>query len=338
MSKVCIIILNWNGLKDTLECLDSVCRLDYPDSEVIVVDNCSSDDSVATIRKKYPQVILIENSTNLGYTGGNNVGMRYAMEHGGAYVWLLNNDTVVESDSLSKLVSEAEKSSEIGMVSPTIYFYDSPGKIQSIGSYADFRNHELVHIHDPHELDCESVRSNHILWGTALFIKRSVIETVGYLSEEYFAYHEDCDYSLRVHRAKFRTAVRFDAGIFHKDSKSSAKRSPTQVFLRTRNLYFMWMNNEKWLRKAFVPCHYIGMIIRYAKCLSDEGNEAGVDACLNGGWAAFRRRGGAYDPAFRIPSWFKYVLGFFISWHPHFWISLFKGNVREIIREAYARV
>lgn len=337
MTKVFIIILNWNGLKDTLECLDSVYRLDYPDYEVIVVDNCSSDDSVETIHRKFPRVVLIENSMNLGYTGGNNVGIRRALELGADYVWLLNNDTVVEPDTLSKLVDEAESSPETGLVSPVVHFYDSPEKVQSIGTYADFRNHELIHINDPHELNYEWVKRNLMLWGTALFIKRSVIEAVGYLSAEYFAYHEDCDYSLRVLRAKFRTAVRLDARVFHKDSQSTGKRSPIQVFLRTRNAYFLWMDNEKGLRRFFVPSHYIGMIIPYAKYLSDEGNETSFDACLNGVWAAFRRKGGAYDPTFVTPSWFKIVFSFFISWHPYFWIRLFKGNVREIVRETLAR-
>lgn len=108
--KVFIIILNWNGLEDTLECLESVFKLDYPNFEVIVGDNGSTDESVAIIRKTYPQVIMIENKENLGYTGGNNIAMHYAMDHLADYVWLLNKDAVVEKDTLSKLVRSAETS------------------------------------------------------------------------------------------------------------------------------------------------------------------------------------------------------------------------------------
>lgn len=100
--KVYIIILNWNGLKDTLECLESVFKLDYLNFEVIVVDNGSTDDSVNVILKTYPQVRLIENRENLGYTGGNNIGMRYAIERDADYIWLLNNDTIVEEDTLGE--------------------------------------------------------------------------------------------------------------------------------------------------------------------------------------------------------------------------------------------
>lgn len=97
---VCLL----SGLQDTLECLESVFQLDYPSVEVIVVDNGSADNSVEVIRNTYPQVTLIENKENLGYTGGNNIAMRHAIERGADYMWLFNNDTVVEPDTLNKLV------------------------------------------------------------------------------------------------------------------------------------------------------------------------------------------------------------------------------------------
>lgn len=102
--KVYVIILNWNGLEDTLECLGSVFQMDYQNFEVLVVDNGSKDNSINFIKTKYPQVVLIENKENLGYTGGNNIGMRYALNNGADYVWLVNNDTVVMVDTLSKLI------------------------------------------------------------------------------------------------------------------------------------------------------------------------------------------------------------------------------------------
>lgn len=335
--RVAIIVLNWNGLEDTLECLDSVFRLDYPNYEVIVVDNCSSDGSVATIRREFPQVTFIENSKNLGYTGGNNVGIRRALNLGADYVWLLNNDTVVEPDTVSKLVDEAERSPETGLVSPVIHLYDTPEKIQFRGTYADFANYALVHVKDAKELESERVRRNLILWGTALFIKKNVIEAIGYLSEKYFAYHEDCEYSLRALRNNFRTLVRLDSRVFHKESRSTGKRSPIQVFLRARNVYFLWMDNVQGVRRVFIPCHYIGMMIRYAKVLSDEGDEGVLDACLNGMWAALRGIEGAYDPTFVIPARLKTIFSFFLAWHPYFWANFFMGNLRGILRDALAR-
>ena len=338
MAKVSVIILNWNGLKDTLECLDSVYKSSYSNFEILVIDNGSSDDSVEAIRREFPQVVLIENNKNLGYTGGNNIGMYHAMERGADYAWLLNNDTVIDPDTLSKLVDEAERSPEIGLVSPVIHYYDSPEKVQFMGAYLDFAKYLVMPVMNPKELDNEWLQRNLILYGTALFIKKSVIEAVGYLPEKYFAYHEDCDYSLRALRKNFRTSVLLDARILHKESRSTGKQSPIQVFLRTRNAYFLWRDNEQWFRKILVPGRFISMMIRSAKLISDEGNAGSYDACINGVWAAFRGRGGNYDQQAAIPLWFKTLFRFLVSWHPHFWISFFKGDVRGIVREALARV
>lgn len=338
MPKVYIIILNWNGLKDTLECLYSVFKLVYPDFEVIVVDNCSSDDSVEIIRQRFPQVALIENSKNLGYTGGNNVAMKKAMKAGADYVWLLNNDTVVESDSLMKLVDGAEQSQEIGLVSPAIYHYDSPEKVQFIGAYVDFNHFSVTAVADSKELETQLVQYNLFLWGTALLIKRKVIETIGYLSDKYFAYVEDRDYSIRALRANFRNIVIRDAHIFHKGSKSTCRHSPVQVFLGTRNLYYVWNDNTQGFRRIFLPGYYIGMVINYANCLSEEGNEDGLNACLNGFWAAIKGKVGGYDPTVVIPPLLKKVFCFYVSCYPHFWVRLFRCDFFGIIRTSLAKV
>jgi len=337
MPKVYIIILNWNGLKDTLECLDSVLKLDYPNFEVIVVDNCSSDDSVEIIRHKYSQVVLIENSKNLGFAGGNNVAMKYAMKAGADYVWLLNNDTIIEPDSLLKLVDGAEQSLEIGLVSPVIYQYGGPEHVQFMGAYVDFTHFSVTAVMDSKELENQCVQRNLFLWGTALLIKRDVIESIGYLSEKYFAYVEDRDYSFRALRANFRNIVKLDARIFHKGSKSTGRHSPIQVFLGTRNLYFVWSDNTHGFKRIFLPGYYIGMVINYANCLSEEGNEEGFNACLNGFWAAFKGKGGGYDPTIIIPSMLNKVFRFCISCYPHFWVRLFRCDIPGIVRTALTK-
>ena len=337
MAKVYIIILNWNGQKDTMECLESVYRLHYPDFHVIVVDNGSYDCSVETIGREFPQIILIENSKNLGFTGGNNVGMHRAMQLGADYVWLLNNDTVVDPDSLGRLVDEAENSHQIGMVSPVVHYYDPPEKVQFMGAYADFENFTNTNVVDVKELEDPSVQRNLVLWGTALLIKREVIEVIGYLSEKYFAYIEDCDFSYRSLRANFRARVRLDARIFHKGSQSTGKHSPIQVYLGTRNNYFLWKDHTIGFRRLYLPGNYIGMVINYAKCLADEGNEKGFDACLNGYWAAVRGIGGRYDPTIVIPSCLRLMFRFFVYWHPYFWIHLLRCDVTGMVRVALAK-
>src|SRR5690242_13465997 len=104
---ISVVVLNWNGKIDTLECLESLARVDYPNFEVIVVDNGSADDSVAAIRQQFPDVMVLETGANLGYAGGNNVGIRKALEDQASYVLLLNNDTVVHPQLLTSLVEAA---------------------------------------------------------------------------------------------------------------------------------------------------------------------------------------------------------------------------------------
>jgi len=338
MAKVYIIILNWNGLKDTIECLDSVYKLHYPDFHVIVVDNGSSDCSVETISREFPQIILIENNKNLGFTGGNNVGMHRAMQLGADYVWLLNNDTVVDPDSLARLIDEAEMSPQTGLVSPVVHYYDTPEKIQFMGAYADFEHFTNTNVVDAKELEDPSVQRNLVLWGTALLIKREVIEAIGYLAEKYFAYVEDCDYSYRALSANFLAKVRLDAQIFHKGSKSTGRHSPVQVFLGTRNMYFLWKDHTQGLRRICLPGNYLGMVINYAKCLADEGNEKGFDACLNGYWAAIRGVGGGYDPTIIIPSYLKLIFCFLVSWYPYFWVHLLRCDVIGIVRMTWNKI
>jgi GT2 family glycosyltransferase len=129
LPRVDIIVLNWNGLRDTLHCLQSLKRADYPAFRVLVVDNGSSDASSTSIRQRFPEVTLIENSENLGFTGGNNIGMRQALEEEADYVLLLNNDTEVAPDAVRLLVETAESDPRIGIAGPIIYYYDRPKMI-----------------------------------------------------------------------------------------------------------------------------------------------------------------------------------------------------------------
>src|ERR1039457_4136566 len=164
MPKVFIIVLNWNGLKDTLECLDSVFKLEYPNFEVIVVDNASTDNSVEVIREKFQQVILIENKENLGFTGGNNTGIRHALQLGTDYFWLLNNDTVLEPDTLSRIVVTADNDSTIGMISPVVHYHEDPLVIQNCGCYIDWESQKLINTASPAESEIWQTQMPDRIW------------------------------------------------------------------------------------------------------------------------------------------------------------------------------
>jgi len=341
--KVFIIILNWNGLQDTLECLASVFKMNYSDFKVIVVDNGSTDDSVAVIRETYPQVILIENKKNLGYAGGNNTGMRYAIKHGADYMWLLNNDTVVEADTVSKLVDAAECHPRVGQISPVIYYYHSPDKIQFCGSYVDWNKQSIVIPRDKHLNIDKDFRSgsNVCLWGTALFIKRDVVEKIGYLNEHFFAYWEDTEYSLRVLNAGYRNLLCASAKVYHKTtppSPGTLGRSIHYFYYMTRNRYFLGRIYFKKRRKLFFWGNYFSDIIMTVTHCSQCSNSEAEDACLDGAWAAMLNIGGPWDKNVRMPLPLKKVFYSLRSWHPYFWTSLLKGEVLEIFSEVRKRI
>ena len=124
--KVSIIVLNWNGRNDTLECLESVERIEYPNFDVVVVDNGSNDDSVAAIHAKFPEITLLETGKNLGYAGGNNVGIHHALQQNANYILLLNNDTVVDPALVQQFVEAGQLMPEGGAFGAKIYLYSKP--------------------------------------------------------------------------------------------------------------------------------------------------------------------------------------------------------------------
>ena len=130
---VVIVLLNWNGWRDTHACLGSLAGLDYPNYEVVVVDNASTDGSEAELRKRHPKLTLLQSGANLGFAGGNNVGLRSALAHGAEYVWLLNNDTLVEPDALSELVGKMQREPDLGLCGSTLLYESQRGTVQALG-------------------------------------------------------------------------------------------------------------------------------------------------------------------------------------------------------------
>jgi len=328
--KVSIVILNWNGLEDTSECLRSVMDLEYDNREVIVVDNGSVDGSVKTLQSLFPSITIMENKENVGFARANNQAIEYALARGTEYVWLLNNDTVTLPGALSKLVSAAE-SQEIGLASPIIYFQEPKGKIQFCGSRIDWENKQIRHIESLEELANVAPGENLSLWGTALLMKRRTLSDVGTLSEKYFAYHEDEEYCLRVARAGYRCIVVPEARIFHKNSRSTGSiESPLQVFLRSRNLFFLWMDKLKGVARISYFRRYLSYVISYGGALREKNLQDSVDACLDGVWHALRDLGGPRDPNISMPPFLRRVFLLLFTWHPFLWSSLLRGDFKAI--------
>jgi len=214
---VSCIILNWNGWQDTLQCLDALKACTYPNLTVLVVDNGSTNDSVAKIRTAHRDVLLLESGNNLGFAGGNNIGIRYALAHGAEYLWLLNNDTEPAPDALSALVAKARSDRQIGAVASICYYADAPSAVQAwAGSRVNLWIGYGRLTTDPHHDDWFDT-----LNGTSMLLTRPALEDVGLLDEGFFLYWEDTELCLRLRKKGWRIAAAPDSRVLHKVNAST---------------------------------------------------------------------------------------------------------------------
>jgi len=238
LPQVTIIVLNWNGLDDTLDCLESLGQLDYQGYEVVVVDNGSVDGSVPVIRERFPGVTIVENGENLGYAGGNNVGLRYAMAQRADYALLLNNDTVVDPAFLRILVDTMEAEPAVGIAGPTIYYHQHPDVIWSAGGSIDWRRGSTRMV----GLDEQDVgqfgkkpREVDFITGCALLARMKAVEEASELDERFFMYYEETEWCVRIARAGYRIIHVPQAKIWHKISPGEQADSPLIHYYMTRN-------------------------------------------------------------------------------------------------------
>jgi GT2 family glycosyltransferase len=219
---VYIILLNWHGWRDTIECLNSLGGLSYQNYRVLVVDNGSTDDSVLQLKTAYPNLNLIETGSNLGFSGGCNVGIRYALKNNATYVWLLNNDTKVGRHSLSRLVDLGNSDENIGAVGSVLYHMDQPSSIQVWGGGRVY-------------LWLGTARGNlqrtpeekmHYVSGASMLLRCEALRTVGLLDELiFFLYWEDVDLCFRLRAHGWRLTIAEDSHVWHKESAGLGKGS-----------------------------------------------------------------------------------------------------------------
>jgi len=235
---VSIIVLNYNGREDTLACLRSLEHLTYHNVNVVVVDNASSDGSEAAIRAAYPTLTFIQTGANLGFTGGNNVGIRHALENGADYVLLLNNDTIVAPDFISVMVEVMEQNPEVGVAGPMIYYFSAPETIWSAGGKIDWTR-GLTSMIGVNEEDKSqyglSPRQTDFVTGCALMAKRAVWEKAGLLDDKFFMYYEETEWCVRATRAGYKIMLIPAAMIWHKISLEARATSPRTYYYMTRN-------------------------------------------------------------------------------------------------------
>lgn len=235
--KVCFILLNWNGIHDTTECLDSIKKISYTNYEVIVVDNASTGNDTKVLKEKFGNYIrLIENQKNYGFAEGCNIGMRYALSNNLSpdYFLLLNNDTTVAPDFLTELVTVAESDPKIGIVGPEIYFYDFEGRtnvIWSAGGKVNWWREPFYYHRGQNHNDSSKYHIAEdvgFVSGAAMLLKRHVAEEISFLNSEYFFGYEEIECCLKAQKAGYKIIYVPMAKVWHKALKRyRSKYNPT---------------------------------------------------------------------------------------------------------------
>lgn len=253
-----IISVNYNGLKDTCELIDSITFTD--DMEVIVVDNASKEDEAALISQLYPQIKTIRSERNLGFAGGNNLGMKAAK---GKYLFLINNDTIFKDYNIQSLINRLESSPTIGMVCPKIRFAWGNKPVQFAGytplSKMTVRNQAIGYgKEDKGQYD--TPHPTPYAHGAAMLIKRAAFEKVGLMPECYFLYYEELDWSMMFTRAGYEIWYEPACTIYHKESQSTGQASPLRTYYITRNRLLLVKRNRYGLIKYLSYIYLIGIV------------------------------------------------------------------------------
>lgn len=282
-AKNAIVILNWNGWQDTIECLQSLCFLNSDDFTVIVVDNASSNDSrhhittwtapnedltfngivehthLATtdIHFAHKTWVYVQSDKNGGFSYGNNLGIKLALQVGCEYIWLLNNDTVVDANALNTLLVQMKTAENIGMCGSVLRFYDDRDIVQAVGgvhfNFFSARGSQLgqgLHYSDPKIQNLAKEAPTYIA-GASLLLSSKFIRDVGLMEESYFLYFEEIDWAVRA-KPYWITSIAPDSIVYHKEgasigTDSRAKRSPLSQYYLHRNLIRFYALRKTWL-------------------------------------------------------------------------------------------
>lgn len=313
MPRVWIVLVNFNGLDDTRKCLDSLGKLTVPAS-VVVVDNGSKDDPTAILNAEYPQVHVIRNAVNGGWSGGNNTGICFALEQCAGLILLLNNDTTVHPRLVERLLAAMEAQPAFGIIGPVIRYMDEPDLVMTDGVAFNRPGQPLFFQRQPVPEREAAVDETDIVNGCAMFVRAEVFLRIGLIDDRFFLIHEESDFCLRAREARFQCGVLAEALVWHKGSstfKTSGKR--WQRYYDTRNLGLLlskhggprgkWNSYSRWLKYAY-----------HRWCREREDNHPdAADAVLEGLVDAFRRRFGPHRARLR---WGVPVLrGFFETAH-----------------------
>jgi GT2 family glycosyltransferase len=262
-----VILVNWNLKQDTLDCVASLFAAGALPGQVIVVDNGSSDGSVQALRERFgAAVYVVESGQNLGFAGGCNLGLEYAFDRGAQWIFILNNDTLVDPALFVEWARAADAGEGYAIISPLILYYNAPERIWYLGD-------RLV----PASLITYSIGRDQIdrgqfpplvpvdfVCGCGMFVQRAVFERVGLFDPSFFMYAEEVDFCQRARTVGFRLACATRAKMWHKVSVSADRDRPTTRYLRIRNQILFYRRYARWYQAPPLFAFTLARLLRIA--------------------------------------------------------------------------
>jgi len=333
---VWVSIVHWNGGDSTLHAIESVVAQDYAPLRVVVVDNASTDGALETALARWPQVTVLRNRENLGFTGGHNQGVDHALKAGAEFVLLLNQDAALLPDCVERMVERFRREDRVGLVSPVLYYSENPSEVQFSGSWVDWNALEIKSSFAFDEIEARSSRGvdTMCLWGTALMVSRAFVAEVGMFDEGLFAYFEDLDLSVRAARAGWKARMCFDAGVLHEGHHGWRARGPHYFYFMNRNEIAFWRKHVEPARRSQVWREAIARTCGTIGNLRDAGKPVHAEACLLALRDAWVGRVGGFDPARRGPRLLRAAI-----WpHPFLVAHLARFGLRGLLGELTSRL
>lgn len=262
MNRVSIITVNYNQTQVTEELLDSIKKYNtHDDVEIIVVDNGSKLNPIPIWAAKYQDIIFIRSEINLGFAGGNNVGINSAT---GEFLFLVNNDTEFTSKLIETLVQTLLENSQIGIISPKILYFNQPTVLQYVGytkmNYYTARNSCIGQFEIDNGQYDSIIGNTSFAHGAAMMVTRKVINKVGLMAENFFLYYEELDWCDQIKKAGFEVWINTNAYIYHKESISVGKNSALKEYYMNRNRILYIRRNAPFMAKLFFAFYFIAFV------------------------------------------------------------------------------
>ncbi len=287
---VSIITVNFNHSHVTDDLLDSIIQYNnYSNIEIIVIDNGSTIDPVPNWKIKYPEFIFIRSEQNLGFAGGNNLGIKASS---GDFLFLVNNDTVFTPSLIEQLMSTLLKHPNVGMVSPKILYFDQPEILQYAGytgmNFYTARNACIGQYETDHGQFDHLEGKTGYAHGAAMMLKRSVIEKAGLMFEGFFLYYEELDWCESIKRAGFEIWVNMKASIYHKESVSVGRKTALKEYFMNRNRILFIRRNASWFTKIIFYVYFICFVV-FRNCIEyiRNGNRSFIKQLFRAIWWNF---------------------------------------------------